>query len=126
MSTAPPDSGVGCDPVAQTGCGLSYACYADPGTVACLPQGANGEGALCNGHTDCAPGYGCFDGPGGRLCRAYCDTSQPSCSTGNPMCAPLGGGSVGICLPPPPQAGGPLDLPEDTAITLDDAAVMTM
>jgi hypothetical protein len=129
QSTAPPDSGGGgCDPVAQIGCSAGQACYADPGTSACLTEGVNGEDAVCSVHSDCARGYGCFDGPGGRLCRAYCyTTAQPNgCSTSNPMCAPLDTGPVGTCLPPPPQDGGAPDVPVDSAMTFDDAAAMAM
>jgi hypothetical protein len=85
-------AGTGCDPVAQSGCTGSSACYFSPPddvgrvTTCLVPVGAGQAGADCQRAVDCAPGFRC-EGLG--FCRRLCYFSPPD-----------GGSAVSGACPP--------------------------
>lgn len=94
----------GCDPVEQTGCSGSEACYwsGDGGTICTTSLEDLDEGATCDDLNDCAAGLACHATSAGVVCHRYCDTTDGSRCTSTQTCTSLslsGAPEAGICTP---------------------------
>lgn len=103
-----------CDPVAQTGCPMSHACYLSPAGISvdytnCFPPGATADGESCALSEQCRPGRHCTDiGDGARcfpVCRVTsgssdCDVFARTICRGLTAPAVIGDVEYGVCALP--------------------------
>jgi len=87
-----------CDPVAQTGCEGSEACFpSGEGAFSCTDPGPGTQGSDCSSE-QCAAGFLCIDQDGGT-CAQLCDTADPTCDADGTSCGGLAGyEDIGVCV----------------------------
>lgn len=90
-----------CDPIAQTGCDGSEACFpSGEGAFTCSTPGTGTQGEEC-GDTGCAAGFLCISQPDDMpaICAQVCEIADPSCGT-DLGCGGLNGyDEIGVCVP---------------------------
>jgi hypothetical protein len=89
-----------CDPIEQTGCMGTQACYPSRDGFACATPGTTTEAGSCMFANDCVGGLICANMPGQcmKLCRPM--AMPTGCAMGQTCSGLMGIEGIGVCNPP--------------------------